>query len=207
MMSKEQHRLADLPAQEDVSFEKIKSLEAQVLLYRGFLHEVNNSLAGLGSLAEVLKDAEGDTLSKNMDLIIHAAYKSCDLQRKIRNLYTTHEESIDIDLSAFLQDHKPLIELIIRQQTRAAVVLGQPEIIHSRIDQLWNLFALGAIWANDKQAQKIEYSVANYKKLRVGLCNSIASPMDMAWETAFTNAGTAAEARCTTGADFVVFSF
>jgi|GEM_PF-2287156 hypothetical protein len=207
-MPEELHHLAAESARAGVSFAKVKSLEAQVLLYRGFLHEVNNSLAGIGSLAEVLKDSEGGpALSKNMELIIHAAYKSCDLQRKIRNLYAQHEEWIDIDLSAFLQDHKPLLELILHGEARVAAVLTNPGILRGKIDLLWNILSVGAIWAKEKQATQIEYTVFGGAKLRITLPNKAVEAGDLSWDAAFCELGCAANADVETRGNSVVFSF
>lgn len=136
-------------------FRQIKELEAQLKLYRGFLHEVNNALAGIGTLAEMMKargNGEGaKTDSKNLELMINATGRSAALQRRIRALYEPADFAFEIELSEFLLENQDLMELMLPHSQRLsfAIAPGVPQAVYCSPNELWRWVSLMLLWLRE----------------------------------------------------------
>ena len=194
------HRLVGVPARGDVSYLKIKALEAQMALYRGYLHEVNNALAGIGSLAEVLKDSSGPVLSKNLDLIVNAASRSGILQRRIRALYSEDNIKIGINIPEFLNENKDLMELMLPREQRLNVEMSSKSgMVKTTPDRLWGLFSLVVLWIKESESPKIGIICEENGILRISLSppSAFSLSADQPWESALAEAGKAVGANAT----------
>lgn len=132
-----------------------KQLEAQIALYRGFLHEVNNALAGIGSLAEALKGSGIGTLDSSLDLIAKTAARSADLQRRLRALFSG-AEILPCDLNQFLSQNKDLLELQLPRSQKIILQLSStPVIVKISSEKLWRFISIILLWAKESGAKEI----------------------------------------------------
>ena len=113
----------------------LKYQEMLICLYRGILHEVNNTLAGVGTLAEVMKmsfsassasTSSGFTSSNlkekkdhgpNLDLMSSAVNRLSTLGRRAR-AFSDPSSSFPVNIATFVLENKDLIELILPPHQR-----------------------------------------------------------------------------------------
>lgn len=174
------HRLVENATRTVGYFLSAKGSAAQLALYRGFLHEVNNALAGIGSLAEVLKDADNPVLGSNLDLMAKAANKATVLQRRIRMLYT-EGEAWEMDLVEFIRENKDLMELMLPRSQRLAVEVAMVScIVKISVADLWRMISLMLLWAREGEAEGISLKLSD-KTLLLELLEDKKTHVDAMW--------------------------
>lgn len=150
-----------------------KHLQGQMALYRGFLHEVNNALAGIGSLAEALKGSQAQTLDASLELIAKTAGRSAELQRKIRCLYSA-VDVCECDLAAFAEQNKDVMELMLARSQKIQFsgvgfsnqpalqnekdVLRGHTVVKISGENLWKLFSLILVEAKENQSPTLNFA-------------------------------------------------
>lgn len=180
-------------------FRRIKELEAQLKLYRGFLHEVNNALAGIGTLAEMMKakrkgegakteaktdsKINGEADSKNLELMINATGRSATLQRRIRALYEPSEITFDIELSEFLLENQDLMELMLPHSQRLsfAIAPGVPQAVNTSPDELWRWLSLMLLWLRETEVSRAQVIWTHQGTFKLELNTAALPKEDALW--------------------------
>jgi hypothetical protein len=174
-------------------FLQIKTLEAQLALYRGFLHEVNNAFAGIGGMAEVLKGSTTLALDSSLDMMAKAANKSTLLQRRIRAFYPPSSSSdmigsasaIDIDLVSFLKENKDLMELMLPRDGRFAFEFEtDKKVVRASAENLWKIISLMLFWARESEAEKFGFKIDAKGDLSLQLLDEPKQSCDKLWPVA-----------------------
>lgn len=148
-------------ASELASFLQIKELEAQVALYRGYLHEVNNALAGIGTLAELMQTMGPEGIRRNFALMAQATQRSAALQRRIRTLMSPGV-AVPCQLSSFVEENKDLIGLMLPHSQRLTFEIAQNEhIAEASPSLLWRWVSLLVIWLREAQISKAAIEVSS----------------------------------------------
>ena len=127
------------------SFVQNTQLQAQLALYRGFIHEVNNTLAGVGTLAEALKGSHDSmSISTNLDLIAHTTQKVACLQQRMRAMYpSAHNLRGATNLSELIDKNSDLLELMISRSYRVEFVLPDDSImVRVSPESVWSILAM-----------------------------------------------------------------
>lgn len=138
-------------------------LSATLVQYRGYLHEVNNALAGIGTLLEALQGADADTLQANLGLMTSAAQKATLLERRLRMLTaetTGNELTSGLVLEDFLAQNRDLMAMMLQRGQRLTMDTGQQHsvmILPASI--LWSLITVALYWARLKKSREISVRV------------------------------------------------
>ncbi len=198
-------RLSSLKTQEAALFLEKQILEAQVSLYRGFIHEVNNALAGIGTLAETLKGAQQDVLDPHLDLIIHASSKSAQLQRRIRTLMAQGGECTHRNVVEFLAGNKDLMDLMLPYDQRFRFEKEKCVAfeIKATDPSLWRLFSVLLGWFVKSGAASAIFVTGAQNSLRLVLDGLPAETMDARWADAMEILAAETEAAAFVGASEV----
>jgi len=201
-------------ASELEGFLRIKRLEAQLALYRGYLHEVNNALAGIGTLAEMLKGA-GDKggsakpSEKNLELMVNATQRSATLQRRIRALYTDSDIAFDIEVSEFLEENKDLMELMLPHSQRLsfAIAPGVPVNACVHLEKLWEFVSLMLLWYRETNVSRAQVIWTHQGSLRLQLNTEALPREDAAWRELLERVGHGGGGRVSISAKGIDVSF
>ena len=127
---------------------------ARLLLSRGYLHEVNNALAGIGTLAEALKGSTSEGVESSLELISAAANKSTLLERRVRSLYATGEFPSGLLLNEFLPQQRDIMELMLPRRQKFSIELADASAVVSLpASTLWSFISLSLYWASVKASE------------------------------------------------------
>jgi hypothetical protein len=113
-------------AEEPLSTETVDLLlgealaQAHLALYRGYLHEVNNTLAGVGTLAEAMMGSPSDTVEANLELISSTMTRAISLEKRVRAVVNQPTSPIKMNAGEFAEGYRDLWELMLPRTVRLA---------------------------------------------------------------------------------------
>ena len=201
-------QLEEVKTSETASFLREKQLEAQVFLLRGYLHEVNNALAGIGTLAEVMKGMGADTLVKNLDLMASATQRSASLQRRIRAFYTEINAPTSIEVGVFLHENSDLLQLMLPHSQRLTFEIGNKvSTVETSVEKLWGLFAVIVMWVRHSAATKAEWVWSETGRLSVRLIAAQKTIETAQWKQGLALAGQQVGVSVFAGGEFLEIQF
>jgi hypothetical protein len=104
---------------------------AQVALYRGFIHEVNNAVGGVGTLAEAMKGSPSETIEVHLDLISSTMGKIAELEKRIRAMQSAPLSPVAFRVDLFVEPYRDLLELMLPRSVKVSWELEAVEVTKS----------------------------------------------------------------------------
>jgi hypothetical protein len=104
---------------------------AQVALYRGFIHEVNNAVGGVGTLAEAMKGSPQETIDVHLDLISSTMAKVAELEKRIRAMQSAPLSPVELNVGSFVGAYRDLLELMLPRSVKISWEMESVEISKS----------------------------------------------------------------------------
>lgn len=134
---------------------------AKESLYRGYLHEVNNALAGVGTLAQALKgeDYTANELDPQLDLIVDTLGKTTALEKRVRSIFSIIDGNAlpsAFSVRSFLEENKDILELLLPRSQRLSLDFPQDEsVVNVEGELLWKFILVSLSWVRLSRSPEV----------------------------------------------------
>lgn len=131
---------------------------AQVALYRGYLHEVNNTLAGVGTLAEAMKGSPAATMDANLELISSTMSRAIVLEKRLRATTNAPMSVVQMEVTEFITPYKEILELMLPRSVKIAWQIS-PAKLEASPQRLLNIMMVAFTLARESATSAFTVSV------------------------------------------------